>query len=304
MSNITCLFYIPYEQGFYIQYLIKYLFYSYLAPLPTNDDHLPVTVKLLRKIDTKGNWLTRLFFKVEEDLKIFDCAIVDKLIVFVCSDKKLIIYNEDGSYKKDINRTVQIQSISVMNDTDIAVSYNREFIEIININTEQKKNTFKTRGNASAIFYQHELLYVVIDLKKIDVINLRGEITQSFAFPSQTVWNLGMDTDRLFFTETVPNILYCCDLNGKVLWKFTCHNMIGPCGVTTDWNGHVYVTCCNSQNVLVVSSDGKHHKELLTEKDELHTPIGITFSKPNNSLLICNESNGYSFLYYVINSNR
>ncbi|VDI77458.1 Hypothetical predicted protein, partial [Mytilus galloprovincialis] len=58
--------------------------------------------------------------------------------------------------------------------------------------------------------------------------------------------------------------------------------------VTTDDEGNVYVTNLRTHTVVVVSDDGKHHRELLTKSDGLKEPWGIYFDKKENVLLVCN----------------
>ncbi|CAG2256671.1 unnamed protein product [Mytilus edulis] len=60
--------------------------------------------------------------------------------------------------------------------------------------------------------------------------------------------------------------------------------------VTTDNEGNVYVTNYKQHTVIVVSDDGKHHRELLTESDGLNRPCGIYFDKKENILLLYSDN--------------
>ncbi|CAG2225164.1 unnamed protein product [Mytilus edulis] len=145
----------------------------------------------------------------------------------------------------------------VIKENDVAVSFNRD-IEIIDINTEQVKNTIVTRGVTSGISYQNKLMYVVIGHRTIDVMKITGEIFRSIHCPFQSLHiGLSTDTDSLFLTDPFNSTVYCCDLYGSVRWKFSNVKMPMPTGVTTDDNGNVYIVCNKSNNVVVVSPDGK-----------------------------------------------
>ncbi|VDI37390.1 Hypothetical predicted protein [Mytilus galloprovincialis] len=77
------------------------------------------------------------------------------------------------------------------------------------------------------------------------------------------------------------------------MWKFKKIPDLGR--VTTDDEGNVYVTSEETHTVVVVSEDGKRHRELLTESDGLNKPWGIYYDKKENSLLVCNDWDAYLF---------
>ncbi|XP_071147549.1 uncharacterized protein [Mytilus edulis] len=240
-----------------------------------------------------------------------DCLITNDLLVFTDHVRnRLLIYNFNGSYIRNIRLFGTPVSILVTNQIDVAVSYNQEFIDIISIKTGKVKNIIKTSGIIGGISYQNGLMYVVINYQTVDVIDLTGKIIRSLSLSlyrpdnmlESTVGCLSTDTDSLFLTYPLNNTLYCCDFNGSDRWTFTDDKMIQPSGITTDQNGNVYVSCYKSNNVIVVSSEGKHHKELLNKKDRLHNPTGIYYNKSNDCLLVCNEGNCNAFLFDVKHS--
>ncbi|CAC5393329.1 unnamed protein product [Mytilus coruscus] len=235
-----------------------------------------------------------------------DCIITNDQLVFTDYVRnQLLIYNFNGSYIRNIRLSCKPLIISVTNRNNIAVSFLRESIKIISIKTGKVKNIIETRGINGGISYQNGLMYVVNDYEKIDVIYPTGEIIRSFNCPLEsTVQCLSADTDRLFLTYPLINTVYCCDLNGSDKWKFTDDKMIMPSGVTTDGNGNVYVVCHKSNNVVVVSPDGKHHKEILTKKDGLRNPSAINYNKSNDCLLVCNGGNCDALLFDVKHSTK
>ena len=73
-----------------------------------------------------------------------------------------------------------------------------------------------------------------------------------------------------------------------------------PTALTCDLRGNVYVTDYLSSKLLVISSDGKSHKILLTKSDKLLHPTFVYFCETRNNLLIANRDNGYVGCYQVI----
>ncbi|CAC5393336.1 unnamed protein product [Mytilus coruscus] len=235
------------------------------------------------------------------DLVISDCIITNDQLVFTgYFSERLHIYNTYGSYNRELKLFSRPQCIAVINDDDVAVSYDQKFVEIINISTEQMRNKIVTRDYSCKLSYQNDLMYVVIDYHTIDVMNMTGEIIRSFHCPlNSTVQCLSPDTDSLFLTYPFNYALYCCDLNGSSRWNCTFATKIKPRHVTTDGNGNVYIVCYESNNVFVVSPDGRHYKELFTEKEGLQIPTRIYYDKSNDYLLVYNSWTCDAFLFDV-----
>ncbi|XP_052083316.1 uncharacterized protein LOC127720644 [Mytilus californianus] len=276
--------------------------------LVLDGEPLQITATFLRTIEIYGNFIRRRM-RTSGGFIIFHCAIIGKLIVFLEEHReKLIVHNKEGKYKKELKLPKNSWGISVINDTEFAIAVNipqyRDNIEIINIKTGQVKNRFEISGDTTGMSYQDGLLFVVIEKKKVDVINLAGELIRSFPCPSEYVWCIATVKDRLFLTNPSKNELYCCDLYGQFIWTFTNDQMQLPRGITTDGNGNVYVTCQLSSNVIVVLPDGIHHIELLSWKNEnmFGYAKGIYYDKLNDCLLVSNGVNNNAFLYDIKHS--
>ncbi|XP_071146548.1 uncharacterized protein [Mytilus edulis] len=166
----------------------------------------------------------------------------------------LLIYDINGSYNREIKLSSNPLSISEINKDDVAVSYYRgQRIEIISINTGEVKKIIETNDVIHVISYQNGLIYAVVDDQNIDVMNMTGKLIRSFKCPSKSIVQcLSTDSDIMFFTDPSTGTLFCCDLYGSVKWKCTDDTMNWPTKVITDGNGNVFVSCNESNNVVVV----------------------------------------------------
>jgi hypothetical protein len=63
------------------------------------------------------------------------------------------------------------------------------------------------------------------------------------------------------------------DFNGVKKWCYSSDLLKNPRGITVDSNSNIYVTGYKSNNVVVISPDGKRAKQLLGISDELLTPL-------------------------------
>ncbi|CAC5357670.1 unnamed protein product [Mytilus coruscus] len=253
--------------------------------------NLPVSVTLRQQFNIKksGN----------EKQSIYSCIKIDNTFVFTdrCNDR-LIICNSDGTDIYHIPLSYTPYYMTVININTVAVSciFNRTIL-IINISTGSVTSTINTSGDCYGISYNDNNLYVVIDRSIIHVMDLRGKVIRTIPLPSHRIDEITVDRDRLVSIDETS--IYCCSLDGKLIWKFEKDEFQDLHRVATDNEGNVYVTDYKTDTVVVVSDDGQHHRELLTKSDRLDVPWGIYFDKKGHILLVCNYNDGNVFLFDV-----
>jgi outer membrane protein assembly factor BamB len=70
--------------------------------------------------------------------------------------------------------------------------------------------------------------------------------------------------------------IYCYTLTGQQIWTFKDENVLRvPRGIALDKNKNVYVTGRETQNVVVLSPDGKTCRQILAKSDGLNEPISL-----------------------------
>ncbi|VDI57014.1 Hypothetical predicted protein [Mytilus galloprovincialis] len=190
--------------------------------------------------------------------------------------------------------------MTVMSDDLVAVTYDDCcLIDIININTEKIWKRIKTIDSCFKISHENGLIYAAIKDTMIKVMNMAGNVIRSFSSPSFFISFIKVDKERLFLTDYHDNILYCCNLQGQVMWKFQGKELKELHGVTTDKHDNVYIAGAFSHNVIVISNTGTHFKELINKSDKVIQPIAIFYDKSNDCLLVCNAK-GSVFLFDII----
>ncbi|VDI58832.1 Hypothetical predicted protein [Mytilus galloprovincialis] len=232
--------------------------------------------------------------------KFYDCVKIGRTCVLTdYKNSQLIICNSDGSDINHIPLPDKPNNLTEINSNTVAVScrYDKTIL-IVNITTGTITSKLKTVGNCYGIASDHEYLYVVIVHSMIQVMDLTGTEIRSIPFPVDDIEDITVNRNRLVCIDY--NTIYCCSLNGTVIWKFRKSESYQDLRrVTTDDRGTVYVTNGMTDSVVVVSNDGKHFRELITSKYGLNRPSGIHFDKDINSLFVCNDGDGKAFLFYV-----
>lgn len=114
-------------------------------------------------------------------------------------------------------------------------------------------------------------------------------------------WNTHLTSDKTYtyLSDFRSNTITCFDHNGTKQWKFTKPKELKqPRGITIDSNSNLYVAGYQSNNVIILSSDGQLHKEILTSQDGLDRPKAIHFDKLRNQLVVCNTK-GLAFIFQL-----
>ncbi|CAG2209360.1 unnamed protein product [Mytilus edulis] len=196
------------------------------------------------------------------DLDIFDCLYISDLIVITDYwNSQLLINSIDGHKNRTIPLKGQPRCMSKIKDYHIAVSYIKPIelasgkvgnIDIIDINNGLE-TTIENVWEVGCMTSQNELLFVVIDGRKINVMNMTGQFVRYIPCPSSHISNISSAENLLFLSDSGKNELFCCDLFGNRQWQFKDDRMKMPSSIIVDPNHNVYVTCDRSENVVIVS---------------------------------------------------
>ncbi|VDI02853.1 Hypothetical predicted protein [Mytilus galloprovincialis] len=234
-----------------------------------------------------------------EILYISDCIVIEHQLVFTDrKNKQLITCSSNGGCIRNIPLSWSPWYITNINSDTVAVSYpvpNK--IQIISLSTGTVTCTFEIIG-CRGISYNCNDLYISVALKGIQVLDLSGNLLRTIPSPSDNIYRITIHEDRLFCVHLHKFIVYCCDINGgKVIWKFANEKYKTVLGATTDDQGNLYMTGVGPNNVVMITPEGKHEKELLTASYGLHYPHGIYYDKTNKCLLLADEKDGKAFLF-------
>lgn len=89
------------------------------------------------------------------------------------------------------------------------------------------------------------------------------------------------------------NAVYSCNLNGDVLWKVYCNELVRPNGLTNDSIGKALSLAKKNNKVIMIESSGNKYRVVLTDQVE---PEAIHYDIKSDVLMVCNKT-GLLFLY-------
>lgn len=145
--------------------------------------------------------------------------------------------------------------------------------------------------------YDGRRLYVIgrTEIFSVDLSDDLVHISSVSVNVSSVVF-LSVNRDKIYYTDQSSYTVYCCKQNMEVIWSFKNEVMEFPTGITSDQYGNVYVACGKSNNVVLISADGKHSKEILNASNGLNDPKAIFYDNSENLLLVCNARDGQVLL--------
>lgn len=212
-------------------------------------------------------------------------------------NETLLVMNTADKVEYSIPLTKPYSSFDVvyLGNTTCAVStgYSDEYrgISIVNLNSRKVTKFIELPGDTFGITYDGTSLICCIEEKDIHVISCADYSITTIPNSTSTECSyVSSYAGKIFFTNPTKNGVTCCLYSGDLVWEVKDENMItNPRGLTVDDNGNVFVVGRNSCNVVVISPDGKHCKQILTHEEGLDKPTAICFDKVRNQLIVTNK---------------
>ncbi|XP_052059493.1 uncharacterized protein LOC127700067 [Mytilus californianus] len=263
------------------------------APVPKSIDNL--TLALRKIVNTNA-----------DDVR--GCTILPNgRMMFTCYiQHKVIAINRDGTKDFEIKKGLSFDILYKGNNMIVVTSgcYPKsQYINFIDIETRQVTNKLNVGSSNTGMVLKNEgtLIYCTrtSGLRTVDLSNeSKGSIGSGLLgqslFSYVTVFN-----NNIIYTNDNLDTVTCCDFQGKIQWEFRERGVLrNPDGISVDKDGNVYVVGTGSNNVVVVSNDGKRHREILSSTEGLEKPQALHYYQSTNSLLVANQQ-ARAFLFDV-----
>ncbi|XP_063399730.1 uncharacterized protein LOC134684374 [Mytilus trossulus] len=223
------------------------------------------------------------------------------------SDYNVLVFSTDGKILSTISvKPASAFDVTYIDNKTVATTSNmgiRNGVNLIDIHTEKITQYIPTTYPCYGIKYYNESLFVCAGKKGI--FKLSPDDSSSIAIlecdlPS---WSyIEIFDNKIYCTYDETKSVMCCDMNGRVIWKFKDENILKlPRGIAVDNYGNVYVACFTLHSIVVISHDGQQNRQLLSNADGLYYPYGMHFDRRNNRVLIGNQSRTHICVFEVIN---
>ena len=256
-----------------------------------------IQLNLKQKINIKG-------------ADIRGCSLLpDGRMAFSCyTSDTLRFINKEGieSFQigKDKTGSCTYDTVYIKDTNSVAVSSGgggNRCITIIDIKSQEVMTTISMATYIYGMAVRGRTIYYSAMDKELKMLNLSDRSVSDIISSSMSgVEYVATSGDKLYYSNTNTNTVTCCDLHGTTQWEFKdTHFLLVPRGISVDNDGNVYVVGYISSNVVVISPDGKHHRQLLSSMDGVSCPIVLDYDKSTNRLLVVNHKGSTAFLFDV-----
>ncbi|XP_063427250.1 uncharacterized protein LOC134710783 [Mytilus trossulus] len=255
----------------------------------------------LRVQDTKSIHSIRLQlkkkFSVEQENQetfLTGCTMLPNGNVLIANyDEKNVIleYSEDGKHIRDIQCSGSPLDLTVIDTDRIAVTYEEQCIEILNINNNTiEGKLFHFEESCYGISYQDNTI-VIITQEGIDIIDVGGKVLKSFTVRCGSF--IGTAKDRIYFT--VDDAVHCISMAGDEIWIRKEKSLTKPWGIAVDDHQNVFVVDQESNSLIVIQHDGNSSRTLLSTTDGLDNPRPLYYNNEKKVLLLCDDKGCYLY---------
>jgi hypothetical protein len=252
---------------------------------------------------------TTVNFQTRDKKSVFisGCDILPdgKLVFAEKEGRRLLMFSDYGNYEKDIVRFSGLPfEVSYTGENIVAVTIsNKHEVVFVNVITNTIINTVDIDHQCYGTDFNMNLLAIrVIQLQEpttdhIVYLDPKGKWIDRVNIPGKYSTNISLRDDTIKCTDWKTNTIYCYTLTGQQTWAFKDENLLRePVGIALDKNRNVYVAGKGTNNVVVLSPDGKNCRQILTKSNGLDEPYSLRINIDRSELLVCNK-NGPAFVF-------
>jgi hypothetical protein len=231
-----------------------------------------------------------------EEYNLTDMAVTSDNRLLICNydstDPKVYFYKDYKTYEDEISLTSEPYGITVVARTDKAVVTLpcNNSIQFINTTNNTKDKKVHIGDNYYGVTAVKDNIYLG-GYDKVIILDINGSRVRE-------IQTDGGYSCGLFYNERNDQMLLrhsgglcCISLDGQVIFRY---NISGDKGLAVDRQGHVYLS--GSNDIQRLSPDGTFHDIVLSARDGIDEPWGITFNNDFTKLFVI--SRGTSVLVY------
>jgi hypothetical protein len=255
-----------------------------------------IQLNLKQKINTKGRGIT-------------GCSLlpVGRMVISCSSTNTVSFINTGGvelfHISKEKTGLCTYNTVYIKDNNSVAVSSgdrNNKCIAIIDIESQKVMTTISMDTNIYGMAVRGRTIYYCTNYKGIKMLNLSDKSVSDIINSNMSgVYFVATSDDKLYYTNTYTHTVTCCDLHGTTQWEFKDTRVLQcPVGISVDNDGNVYVVGYSSNNVVVISSHGQRHRQLLSAHTGLVKPRVLDYDRSTDRLLVVNQSSS-AFLFDV-----
>ena len=284
----------------------------------SSNDAATKTVLLGRKVQSHN----RVNVKASDDKKtpfISDCTVMTNGDVVLCdrNNDKIKLVNSFGVLTGNMQLSSPPWDASVLDPTSVIVAlpYKKQ-LQVVQVYPQLNPGrVIQLDKMCWGVAVSKDGLYVTCHNHnpgeregEIRVLGLAGEVKRRmgvnkdvFMFISPYNITVSSSGEKIFVSDGGTDTVTCMSVDGRVIYTYKGGSRRGPRGLLCDSEDNILVCGRDSNNVQVLTADGKRHSTLLTASDGLiKDPRSIAYRDSDNTLLVSCFSGGHHLLSFQL----
>ena len=270
----------------------------------SSDDAATKTVLLGRKFQSRSLVNVKAGDDTESPI-ITGCTVMANGDVVLCDsfNKKINLLNSSGVLTGIMKLSSDPFDVSILEPTSVIVTlpFNKQ-LQVVQVYPELKPGRVikldktcqgVTVGKGELYVTCHRDTYPVTE-GEIRVLGLNGKVKRrlgvnqdgSFRFTAPCYITVNSSGEKIFVSDYYTDTVTCMSVDGRVIYTYKDGRMRRPEGLVCDSEDNVLVCGRDSENVQVLTADGKRHGTLLTASDGLKEPYSMAYRESDNTLLV------------------
>ena len=116
-------------------------------------------------------------------------------------------------------------------------------------------------------------------------------------FTGPTYITVSQSEKKLFVSDVGENTVSCMTMDDQVIYQYRDNEMKYPRGLYCDSGDNILVCGLDSNNVQVITTEGKKHCELVSATDGLMEPCIISYRERDDALIVGCRDSDHVFLF-------
>jgi hypothetical protein len=227
-----------------------------------------------------------------------DMAVTSDNKLLICNDHskcpKVYIYKDYKTYEDEISFSSPPYGITVVPCTDKAVVTlpRVDYIQFINTTNNTKDKKVQIGEECYGVTAIKDKIYLGGN-NKVIILDINGSRVREVQTDGDCNWGLLYKRNDQVLLRQFGR-LCCISLDGQVKYRY---DISGGDGLTVDQQGYIYISGLLSNNIHRLSPDGTFRDIVLSKRDGIDGPLGITFNNDFTKLIAISRR-GESVLVY------
>ncbi|CAC5358184.1 unnamed protein product [Mytilus coruscus] len=233
---------------------------------------------------------------IQEDMKhtgLSACRILPdgKYLTFTSynyTNHTLLLFGNDSIFERNVLTFTEYPcGACYARNSTVAVTLGSKQTLLVDIEKNKIIQTIKLSHDGHGVASDGQIL-VISSKEKSTIVNL-NDMSHTILEAVRADY-ISLFQENIYGTIFVENKVCCYKKTGEPIWTFQHKDIILPEELALDKNGFVYIASQGNNSIVVVSSDGKTCRIILSEADGINYPVYIEIHRETGMMIVSSKT--------------